>query len=372
MAGTFIALVSQVHAAPADPNKPKAASEKKINEVESIIAGWPEMAQLGIRQTMQKHGSPSQMTADELVWTDVGPYKSITVTKQMNHHDFPLPHMDYMEHTISYLVPAEKANELAAFDGSLTYDRTRGLMSARCDLEAHNVLTLNLAHDIIEGKKTAAEAREAFGKIVAEDNAGKNPAYTTKLQFEPVKGANYTDFATIPGAPARDKETEDAAESGSDAVILAHIIAVDQNVIVASKSARLKELPEPVKEFTETLQKHHAMNAGATMQLATKLDIQPVITEEIAKSRMKAAGEMAELLKMDDGDFPHAFMSTVVQDHQKVLDMIDNKLMENAKNEELKKHLAETRVTVAKHLENAKEIKSSLNSGDKQANAADE
>ncbi len=33
-------------------------------------------------------------------------------------------------------------------------------MSARCDLEGHNILTLNLAHDIVTGKKTAEEARK--------------------------------------------------------------------------------------------------------------------------------------------------------------------------------------------------------------------
>ena len=35
-------------------------------------------------------------------------------------------------------------------------------MSARCDLEGHNILTVNLAHDIAMGKKSAEEARKEF------------------------------------------------------------------------------------------------------------------------------------------------------------------------------------------------------------------
>jgi len=337
----------------------KRGSTPDMQKLESIIADWPPMAQLGVRQTITKHGAPQGVTPEAMIWTDVAPYESIKVTKLVTHHDFPLPHMDYMEHTISYLVPAEKAAELAAFDGSLTYDRTRGLMSARCDLEAHNLLTLNLAHDIIEGKKTAVEAREAFGKIMGEDNAGMNPAYTTKLQFEPKESAGYTDLASIPGAPARAAELENP-ETGGDATVLASLIAVDINLIVAAKTAAMMDVKSPVKEFSEMLQKDHAMNAAATMKLAEKIGITPVITEEIGKSRMEAAGSLAELVAKADGNFDQLYINAMVKNHQKCLDEIDNTLMENSSNEEVKSHLSETRAAVAKHLERAKEIQSEV------------
>ncbi len=346
----------------------KRGSTPDMQKLESIIADWPAMAQLGVRQTIQKHGAPQGVTPEAMIWTDVAPYESIKVTKQVDHHDFPLPHMDYMEHTISYLVPAEKAAELAAFDGSLNYDRTRGLMSARCDLEAHNLLTLNLAHDIIEGKKTAAEAREAFGKIVGEDNAGMNPAYTTKLQFEPKKSAGFTDIATIPGAPARAAELENP-ETGGDATVLANLIAVDINLVVASKTAAMMDVTSPVKDFAEMVQKDHAKNAAATMKLAEKIGVTPVITEEIGKSRMEAAGNLAELVAKADGNFDQLYIDAMVKNHEKCLDEIDNKLMKNASNEEVKSHLSDTRAAIAKHLERAKEIQSEV--GGKISSTAD-
>lgn len=357
-AASLIALASLIHAAPAAQDA-KLDSNPDMQKLESIIADWPPMAQLGVRQTIKQHGAPQGVTAEALIWTEVAPFESIKVTKQVDHHDFPMPHMDYMEHTISYLVPAEKAAELAAFDGSLTYDRTRGLMSARCDLQVHNILTLNLAHDIIEGKKTAAEAREAFGKIVGEDNAGMNPAYTAKLQFETKKAAGYTDLATIPGAPARAAELENP-ETDGDGAVLASLIAVDIDLVVAAKTAAMMDVTSPVKEFSEMLQKDHAENAAATMKLAEKTGIKPVITEEIGKSRMEAAGNLADIVAKADGDFGHLYVDAMVKGHQKNLDEIDNKLMKNASNEEVKSHLAATRAAIAKHLERAKEIQSGL------------
>ena len=366
---------SPVHAAPGGQEAKhdakvgaKRESTPDIQKLEAIIADWPPMAQLGVRQTIQKHGAPQGVTPEAMIWTDVAPYESIKVTKQVDHHDFPMPHMDYMEHTISYLVPAEKAAELAAFDGSLTYDRTRGLMSARCDLEAHNLLTLNLAHDIIESKKTAAEAREAFGKIVGEDNAGMNPAYTTKLQFEPKKSAGFTDMATIPGAPARAVELDNPETSG-DATVLANLIAVDINLVVASKTAAMMDVTSPVKDFAEMVQKDHAKNAAATMKLAEKIGVTPVITEEIGKSRMEAAGNLAELVAKADGNFGQLYIDAMVKNHEKCMDEIDNKLMKNASNEEVKNHLSETRAAIAKHLERAKEIQTEV--GGKISSTAD-
>ncbi len=60
-------------------------------------------------------------------------------------------------------VPTHKVDDLVAFDASITINKTAGEMSARCDLEGHNILTHNLARDIINGIKTVEQARIALG-----------------------------------------------------------------------------------------------------------------------------------------------------------------------------------------------------------------
>lgn len=64
--------------------------------------------------------------------------------------------------TVEYKVPAEKVGEIAKFDGSIIIDRTRGDLTVHCNSEQMNINLLNLAHDIVIGRKTAQEARQAL------------------------------------------------------------------------------------------------------------------------------------------------------------------------------------------------------------------
>ena len=81
--------------------------------IQKIVDGWPNRPKLGAMQMLDKYGLPQEATSEKIVWHNQGPYKRINVTKAEHHHDFPKPHMDYMEHTIAYQVPADKAEALA-------------------------------------------------------------------------------------------------------------------------------------------------------------------------------------------------------------------------------------------------------------------
>jgi hypothetical protein len=108
---------------------PAASADRRAGDrsvVDKVIASWPERPRLGAQQMLASYGVPQEVTTERVVWHRPGPYKRITVTKSEDHHDFPLPHMDYIEHTIDYRVPGEKADELMKFDGSVTFDKTEG------------------------------------------------------------------------------------------------------------------------------------------------------------------------------------------------------------------------------------------------------
>jgi hypothetical protein len=101
-------------------------------------------------------------------------------------HNFPTPHTDYLTQYVDFPVPAERAADLVAFDGSVLVNRTAGQIGARCDHEACNVLTLNLAVEIIQGQRRVADARRFYG-----DNAafvmGRPAPYAERLLFEPAR-----------------------------------------------------------------------------------------------------------------------------------------------------------------------------------------
>lgn len=146
---------------------------------------WPEASRLAVEEITAKYGQPDAITENELVWMDKGVWKKICITKKETKHSFPIEHTDMLQTTVMYRVPADKMDELGTFDGSVTFDRTQGTLSARCDTEANNFLALNLAYDIIKSKLSVYQARTAYGNIVKQKMNGQNPAYMQKLNFTP-------------------------------------------------------------------------------------------------------------------------------------------------------------------------------------------
>lgn len=149
----------------------------------NYIKDWPMASKEAVEATVKSYGEPSSSSADEMVWRNAGIWEMVRVSKNETQHSFPIEHTDMLKMSIYHKVPVEKMSELGAFDGSVTFDRTQGYLSARCDLEANNFLALNLAHDIITGKKTVEEARTAYADIIKEKMSGKDPDYMKKLQF---------------------------------------------------------------------------------------------------------------------------------------------------------------------------------------------
>lgn len=97
-----------------------------------------------------------------LVWHDRGSFRRTIVHRDEVPHAFPKQHLDVLEQVIAYRVPPEMADELTAFSGSISIDRTKGELSARCDREAMTILTLNLADEIMTTRATVSDARVTY------------------------------------------------------------------------------------------------------------------------------------------------------------------------------------------------------------------
>ena len=152
--------------------------------VTQIVAGWPKVARQAAETTVEKYGPPDEASASRLIWHNNGPWKRTVIYSDEVPHRFPTPHHDVLEQYIPYKVPVEKFSELAAFDGSVLIDRTKGEISARCEGEEANFLALNLAHDIVEGRHNVQSARTAYGEAMQKMKDGDTPEVMQALQFE--------------------------------------------------------------------------------------------------------------------------------------------------------------------------------------------
>jgi hypothetical protein len=174
------------------------------------MAGWSEASVMAAKMMKKKYGEPAEKTESMMMWKNSGQWKKTVVYAKEHKHEFPMPHTDVMEQWIQYKVPAEKFSELAKFDGSVVCNRTNGVMSARCDKEEANFLAINLANDIIKGKKDANSARDFYAKAVKDMINGGKPEYVQKLQFD-VAGDNTEDIDK-PSAIITDADMKKAKE----------------------------------------------------------------------------------------------------------------------------------------------------------------
>lgn len=138
----------------------------KCPNAASTIANWPEVSKMVAQTMIDKYGQPHGVTPDMLVWNNNGPWKRTIVSKDPVEHNFPAPHPDLLEQFINYKVPVDKYDDMAAYDGSVILERTKGEMSARCDKEGANFLAINLANDVATGTKSTEGARAYYTQAI--------------------------------------------------------------------------------------------------------------------------------------------------------------------------------------------------------------
>jgi hypothetical protein len=133
---------------------------------------------------IRKYGAPDEATPRILRWHGNGGWKRSILYREEVPHNFPMPHTDLLEQVIDYRVPPDKFDELAAYDGSVIVERTKGELSARCDKEEMNLLALNLANDIVTEKRSVEEARQFYAQTAMAFKQGRKDPYTLRLQFQ--------------------------------------------------------------------------------------------------------------------------------------------------------------------------------------------
>lgn len=177
---------------------PAALAQQANTDASQIIQNWPNVSQKAANAMIEKYGQPDEMTDMLLIWRDNGPFVRTIVYGYEIDHNFPKPHKDVLEQFIRYDVPEDMFDDLAHFDGSVIAERTKGELSGRCDSEHANLISLNLADDIIKGEKSVEEARQAYAEAIKQVSAGNPPEIAQMLTFEPPQSnVNNADEAII-------------------------------------------------------------------------------------------------------------------------------------------------------------------------------
>ena len=146
----------------------------------------------------------------------------------------------------------------------------------------------------------------------------------------------------------------------NDAQVAAIAVAANQVDVDAGKLALSKARNGEIKKFAQTMITDHGGAIKAATDLVGKLKVTPQ-ENDTSKALVKAGQDArAKLAKLDGAAFDKAYVDNEVGYHETVVKALDDTLIPNAQNGELKSLLTSVRVVAAAHLEHARELQKSL------------
>jgi putative membrane protein len=150
------------------------------------------------------------------------------------------------------------------------------------------------------------------------------------------------------------------ASAPNDLQIAMIVVTADNVDIAAGKLAAKKTSNPKVKEFAEMMVRDHTSMNNQAAQLAKKLNVTP--EESPTSQSLKSDGKMnlTKLRGLSGAAFDKAYIDNEVTYHESVIKALDDTLIPNAKNSELKALLESGRPIFESHLNHAKEVQTSL------------
>jgi putative membrane protein len=146
----------------------------------------------------------------------------------------------------------------------------------------------------------------------------------------------------------------------NDAQIAAVAVAANQVDIDAGKLALSKSKNEEVKKFAQTMVTDHSGAIKAATNLVTKLKVTPQ-ENDTSKALVKGGQEArAKLSKLDGAAFDKAYLDNEVAYHSTVVKALDDTLIPNAQNADLKALLTSVRGVAAAHMDHAKQLQQTV------------
>lgn len=148
---------------------------------QTVIAQWPERSRALAESLLQEYGIPEESTPSKLTWKARAPWSRISVERDALDDAHPSGVLQ----AVAYDVPLRRWRALGWFDRGVDYDPIKHELIARTDGEPTNYLALNLADEIVRGRRTAEDARAFYDETVALAASGKSSTYMKRLLFRP-------------------------------------------------------------------------------------------------------------------------------------------------------------------------------------------
>ena len=154
--------------------------------------------------------------------------------------------------------------------------------------------------------------------------------------------------------------TSAVAAGPNDAQIASIVVTANQVDIDAGKLAVARAGNAEVKSFAQRMITDHTGVNQSAVDLVTRLKVTP--QDNPTSASLKSGGDenIATLKSLHGAAFDKSYVDHEVAYHQQVLDAVDQVLIPNAQNADLKALLVKVRPAFVAHLEHAKQIQATL------------
>jgi putative membrane protein len=144
----------------------------------------------------------------------------------------------------------------------------------------------------------------------------------------------------------------------TDGQIAKILVTINEGEIDQAKKAESKSKNEDVKEFAKTMIKQHKENEKMTKEIAKKDSIK--MEDSAMVTDLENECKVSRQQLKEASAFDKTYVGQQVTMHQKALDIINQDLLPNAKNSDLRTHLEKTKEAVMTHLDHAKALQQKL------------
>jgi putative membrane protein len=146
----------------------------------------------------------------------------------------------------------------------------------------------------------------------------------------------------------------------SDAEIAAIVVAANSVDAEMGDLALERATSADVKQFGKTMGTDHRAVNEAAVALVGKLNVTPVESVTSRKLRADGAAVKADLTAKSGAEFDRAYITHEVNYHRAVIAAVDELLIPNATNAELKATLISVRPAFVAHLQHAEHLLAGL------------
>lgn len=157
--------------------------------------------------------------------------------------------------------------------------------------------------------------------------------------------------------------TDSANRAGSDmqdAQIVNIVMTANTGDSALGAYVRPKASSAAVRDFAQRMVREHGAGNALARQLNERLHVTPADHDKVRDLQNNTAEQQRELADKTGHDLDREYIEHEVDMHESVLRDLDDQLIPNADNAELRQLLTATRATVSSHLEQARQIRDQL------------